>query len=295
MKQSRAIALGFFDGVHLGHGQLLTRCREEADRLGVEAAALTFDRHPAALLRGKSVPLLSDPEERGQIMKEKYGIQRLITMPFCEETMNMPWEQFFREILMERFGGVSLICGHDYRFGRGGEGTPEKLRQAAAQNGICCHVIPAYQIDGRTVSSTYIRQLIGEGNMEQARRFLGHPYTLRGKVVPGRGLGRTLGTPTANLELEANRLLPPHGVYACKAVTDDGVFLAVTNIGIRPTVQGHHVTVEPWLLDFTGNLYGKNLTLEIGSFLRPEMRFPDLESLRCQILRDGEKTRCLYS
>lgn len=295
MKQSRVIALGFFDGVHLGHGQLLLRCRREADRLGAEAAAVTFDRHPANALSGSHIPLLSDPEERKRIMKEQYGIAQLITIPFDREMMAMPWERFLRDVLVGELGAVSLVCGHDYRFGRGGMGNAQRLAEAAAAMGIGCHVIPAYRLHEVTVSSTHIRSLILAGDMEGAAEFLGHPYTLTGRVVPGRGLGRTMGVPTANLELPPERLLPPHGVYATRALTCEGAYLAVTNVGSRPTVGGHHVTIEPWLLDYSGDLYGQSVTLELHKFLRPEKKFQNLEALREEILRNAAQTRVYFS
>ncbi len=295
MKQSRVIALGFFDGVHLGHGQLLLWCCQEAERLGVQAAAVTFDRHPASALSGKSIPLLSDPEERKRIMAEQYGIDQLITIPFDREMMTMPWENFLRDVLVNELGAVSLVCGHDYRFGSGGIGNAQRLKAGAGALGIDCHVIPAYQLHGVTVSSTHIRSLIQAGDMEGAGEFLGHPYTLTGRVVPGRGLGRTMGVPTANLELSPNRLLPPHGVYATRALTSQGDYLAVTNVGSRPTVGGHHVTIEPWLLDYAGDLYGQTVTLELHKFLRPEKKFQDLEALREEILRNANQTKAYFA
>jgi len=295
LKQSRVIALGFFDGVHLGHGQLLTRCRQEADRLGVQAAAVTFDRHPGNALSGGHIPLLSGMEERREIMATQYGIDRLIVIPFDREMMAMPWEQFFRQVLVDELEAVALVCGHDYRFGKGGAGHAGNLAAAASSMGIRCHVIPPYQLHGVTVSSTHIRSLILSGDMESATDFLGHPYILSGKVVPGRGLGRTIDVPTANLEIAPDRLLPPHGVYATKAVTAAGTFLAVTNVGSRPTVEGHHVTIEPWLLDYCGDLYGQRVSLEFHKFLRPEKKFPSLDILREEILRNARQTRDYFA
>lgn len=291
MNQSRVIALGFFDGVHLGHGQLLTRCRREADRLGLEAAALTFDRHPDTLVSGIPVPLLTAPQERERRMGELYGIDRVLTLHFDRKTMSMPWELFLREVLVGQYRGAYLVCGHDFRFGFRGEGNAQRLREAACSMGIGCAVIPPYEIDGITVSSTYIRSLIERGELERAQRFLGHPYTLWGTVERGRGLGHTWGIPTANLNCGQGQLLPPKGVYACKAILEGETCLAVTNIGTRPTVGGHRLTVEPWLLDFEGDLYGKPLTLELWHYLRGEQTFPDIQSLQDEIRRNAHQTR----
>lgn len=294
MAEGRVLALGFFDGVHLGHGALLTRCRQEADRLGVEAAAVTFDRHPASALTGRAVPMLTTLSQRERLMKERYGIDRLLVLPFDETLREMPWERFLREVLLDRLGAVSLVCGWDNRFGQGGQGTPEKLLERSGELGYGCHVLPPVEVDGIPVSSTHIRWLLTQGDVEQATRFLGYSYRITGQVVHGQGLGRTLGTPTANLQPEPGIQLPGNGVYACRAVTRYGTFPAVTNVGIRPTVSGENVTVEPWLLDFQGDLYHSRMTLEFCGFLRPERQFPSLEALREEIHRNGQQTRELF-
>ncbi|MGM9641528.1 MAG: riboflavin biosynthesis protein RibF [Faecousia sp.] len=294
MNPSRVIALGFFDGVHLGHGQLLARCRLEANRLGLKAAALTFDRHPDTLVSGENVMLLTAPRERARLMQELYGIEELLTLHFDRATMNMPWEVFLRDVLAEQYGAGFLVCGHDFRFGRRGLGTARGLREAAPRLGMGCAVIAPYEIEGITVSSTYIRSLVEAGDLDRARRYLGHPFTLSGTVVGGRGLGHTWGIPTANLSCAPEQLLPPKGVYACRAVTDSGTYLAVANIGTRPTVGGHHLTVEPWLLDFEGDLYGKAVTLELWHYLRGEKTFPDTDALQQEIRRNAEQTRAYF-
>ncbi len=294
MKKGCVIALGFFDGVHRGHGTLLQLCRQEADLLSASAIALTFDRHPAAFLTGARIPLLSPYRERQRVMGELYGIEQLVELTFNEAMANMPWESFLHQILVDTLGAVCLVCGEDYRFGKGGTGTAELLKEACEKLGVACHIVPALRIHGDIVSSTRIRGLISQGEMEEAAELLGYPYRLTGKVVSGRGLGRTLGMPTANLAWE-NELLPPNGVYIARAITEEGVYPAVVNIGSRPTVDGSTVTVEPWLLDFSGDLYGKRLSLELYKFLRPEQKFPDLDALRNEILRNAQQTRIYFS
>ena len=166
--------------------------------------------------------------------------------------------------------------------------------EACAKLGIGCAVIPEYRLEGITVSSTYIRSLLEAGDLDRARRFLGHPHQFTGTVVSGAHLGRTWGIPTANLELPPELLLPPKGVYACRARTPEGTYLAVTNIGTRPTVNGHGLTIEPWLLDYTGDLYGQPVTLELWHFLRGERRFPSLEALQDEIRRNAGQTRAFF-
>ncbi len=291
----RVIALGFFDGVHLGHGQLLRRCRLAADQLGCQAAALTFDLHPDTLVFGREVPLLSSPRDRERLMRELYGMDQVLTVHFDRAMRDMPWEEFLERVLLEEYHAVGLICGHDFRFGAGGRGTASLLQEAAAKHGISCAVVPEYRVENVPVSSTYIRQLLAQGDMDRARLFLGHPHLLSGKVTRGNQLGRTLGIPTANLIPDPALLLPPKGVYACRARIPGGACLAVANIGTRPTVGGTGLTVEPWLLDFQGDLYGQEVTLELWRYLRPEQKFPSLEALQNEIRRNAAETREFFS
>lgn len=289
--QKYVIALGFFDGVHLGHGGLLRQARAVADRLQIPAAALTLDTHPDALLRGEAVALLNTPAERELLMRRLYGIDEVLTLHFDREVMRQPWEDFVRTTLAQRYHAAHLVCGHDYRFGAGGAGTPALLAQTARSLGIGFDCIPEIRLDGQTVSSTLIRRLLRDGEMRQAVRFLGHPHLLSGTVVRGRQLGRTLGIPTANMAVSESILLPRRGVYAAKARFDGQERLAVVNIGCRPTVHGETVTVEPWLLDFDGDLYGQELCLELYDFIRPEREFPSLDALKAEILRNAEQVR----
>lgn len=295
--RTRVIALGFFDGVHLGHGALLQRAVQRAQQLGAVPAAVTFDGHPKSFVGNKVVSLINTPEDRAFLMRSCYGIRDVVLLPFDRAMMELPWDAFAREILMGRFGAVHLVAGDDYRFGYRGEGTPRKLQALCAQLGIGCDVIEKVELDGIAISSTHIRGLLAEGSMEQAVRFLGHPHVLSGPVVRGRQVGRTIGIPTANLQIPERVLVPAYGVYAARAVTEDGrAYPAVTNVGVRPTVEdGRGVTVEPWLLDFDGDLYGQTLRLEFYARLRGEKKFSSLDELRQEILRNAEQTRTLLS
>ena len=183
MTRPCVLALGFFDGVHIGHGGLLRRTRETADRLGVPAAALTFDTHPDTLVSGHSVPLLNTPEDRAALMREYYGIDEVLTLHFDRETMTQPWERFAEETLLGRYHAVHLVCGHDFRFGDRGAGNPEKLAAFCAQRGIGFDRIDVIELDGAPVSSTRIRALLEAGDMAEAVRCLGHPHVLTGPVV----------------------------------------------------------------------------------------------------------------
>lgn len=294
--EKRIVALGFFDGVHLGHGALLRRATEVADRLGATPAAVTFDYHPKTFVGNKVVSLINTPEDRAWLMGSGYGIQDVILLPFDRAMMEMPWDVFVKEVLVGRFHAVHVVAGHDYRFGYKGEGNPEKLRNLCGELGIGCDIIEKVELEGITISSTHIRSLLEDGNVEEANRFLGHPHVLSGQVVRGRQVGRTIGIPTANLVIPERVLVPAYGVYATRVVTENGSYPAVTNIGIRPTVEdGRGVTVEPWILDFDGDLYDRIIRVEFYKKLRGEKKFASLEELRQEILRNAEQTRAFFA
>lgn len=291
----RVIALGFFDGVHLGHAGLLRTVRARAIDMGLCAAALTFDRHPMALVTGQSVPLINPRSERERLLREVFGMDEVRFLPFDRAMMECPWERFLNEVLLGELEAACLVCGHDYRFGFRGEGTAEKLRAACELRGIGCEVIPPIELDGITVSSTYIRQLIAAGDVARARRFLGHPASICGTVIHGSGIGRTMGTPTANLAVEPDILLPRRGVYISMAHTSAGDFPAVTNIGLSPTVDGQSVRVESWLPEFSGDLYGQTLRVDLWEYLRPERKFDNLSALEAEIKSNASEAAAYFA
>lgn len=294
--RERVIALGFFDGVHLGHGALLRRAAEEAKKRGCESAVFTFDRPPKEVITGVPCPLINSPEDRAELVKRLYGIDEMLMVPFDDEMRTTPWDRFVTDILVGRYGAVHLVAGHDHHFGHRNQGSPELLREKCAELGLGCDIIPAVTIGGVTVSSTHIRKLLEEGDVETARAFLGHPHVLTQTVGHGRQLGRTIGIPTANLVAPPHVLLPRRGVYAAKITLPDGrAFGGVTNVGVRPTVNnGQDVTVEPWILDFDGDLYGQAIRVEFYRRLRDERKFDSLAALRSQIETDAVKTREAY-
>ena len=289
----RVIALGFFDGVHLGHGALLRRVGAVARERGAIPAAVTFDTHPEKLILRTPVPLISSPEDRAELMRRCYGIRDVIVARFDVRMMRMSWQDFITEYLVEGLGAVHLVAGHDFHFGYKGEGNPERLREKCAALGLGCDIIPAVVQDHITISSTYIRNLIAQGEMERANRFLGHPHTLTDRVAHGKRLGATLGFPTVNLRFAPDVLVPAYGVYATKVYFENGESRpAVTNIGVRPTVDdGDKVTVEGFILDFDGDLYGQRIRMEFYRHLRGEKRFSTLEELRAEVMRNAQQTR----
>lgn len=292
-EMKRVIALGFFDGVHLGHGALLSRVGEVSRAAGLTPAAVTFDTHPDQLVMGSPVPLINSPADRAELMRSEYGIRDVIVAHFDDRMMKMPWEDFITEYLVKEHGAAHLVAGHDFHFGYMGRGNPERLKAKCAALGIGCDIIPKVEKDGITISSTYIRTLIRQGEMERAAEFLGHPHLLTDTVAHGKKLGTTLGFPTVNLCFQPGVILPAYGVYAAMVtLPDGGRYPAVTNIGVRPTVdRGGAVTVEGFLLGgFRGDLYGQTVRMEFYKFLRGERRFATLEELRAEVRHNAQQT-----
>lgn len=295
--EKTVIALGFFDGVHRGHGALLRKAAERAGELNAAPAVFTFDRSPKEFVTGKPVLLINSNDDRRDIIRRVYGIQRVIFAPFDREMMTMPWQDFITELLVKQYGAVHLVAGHDYRFGHKNEGTVERLREKCRELGLGCDIIPKVELEGITVSSTYIRTLLEQGDVERAALFLGHPHCLSQTVRHGQRLGRTIGIPTVNLAVPAHVLTPERGVYITRAFLPDGRSCpGVTNVGTRPTVtEGDTVSVETYLLGFDGDLYGQTVRLDFYKRLRGEMKFPSLEALRQEILRNVAETEAYFA
>ena len=282
--KKKIFALGFFDGVHLGHRALLEECVRLAASLEAEPAAITFDRHPQALFTPNPPALINTNTDRDALLR-RFGIRYIHRLSVTREVMSTHWQDFLDELV--DYGAVGFVCGDDFRFGHKGEGDGEKLKSFCSERGLPCVIVPEQSMDGVRISSSHIRKLLEDGDVEAAEKFLGHPHILSGEVVPGRQLGRTLGIPTANIRIPDGVVVPKQGVYACKCAIDGKEYVAVTNVGNRPTVMGHEIRTESWILHFKGDLYGRELTLEFFHFLRPEQKFDSLEELRLQIHQDG--------
>ena len=288
----RIFALGFFDGVHLGHQALLCECVRMAKTMDCETAAITFERHPQSLFRPDVPPLLSTLHDRFRLLL-RYGVEHVYPFPVNQKVMSTPWGDFLEELI--ECGAVGFVCGDDFRFGSRGEGDAQKLRQFCLERKLPCVIVPEQTLDGVRISSSYIRRQIESGDMATAVRYLGHGHMLTGTVVTGRKLGHRLGFPTANIELPEGVIVPRHGVYACYAYVGRERYMAVCNVGSRPTVEGHQVRTETWLLDFDGDLYGQAMTLEFLYFLRPEQRFESVDVLKKAVLHDAEMTRDFFA
>jgi len=290
MKQ-RVIALGLFDGVHLGHGELLRTARLRADGLDCPASVLTFSPPPMQVVSGEKVLLINTAEERKSLMARLYGMDEVLTLPFDATFAAMPWDTFLTTLL-ETYHACHIVAGFDFRFGADGVGDAMRLRAFCASHSIGCDIVDEVSIDGVKVASSHIRTLLAEGNLAEAERFLGHPHYMELTVLPGNRVGRTIGAPTINHIPSENVLLLPYGVYATTTEIDGVSYRSVTNLGVRPSVStAGEVSVETHILDFDGDLYGKILPLTFRFKIRDERKFHSLDALRAQIKKDMQTAR----
>ena len=288
MEKNTIYALGFFDGVHLGHQALLKQCRELADQNGCQAGVVTFTSHPDSLVLGEPPALLNTSDDRARLLYA-FGMDIVKEIPFDRELMTTHWSTFLDRLLA--VGAAGFVCGDDFRFGSGGLGTAKKLAAYCEKKELPYAIVPEQIMGGERISSTRIRSLLEQGDLENVSRLLGHPHVLTGMVTPGKQLGRTLGFPTANLPFPAELATPKLGVYVCVALVDDQTYVSLCNIGIRPTVAGESINAEIHLLDFDSDLYGKEITIAFHTFLRPEKKFESLEELKAQIAEDIAQVR----
>lgn len=274
-----AATIGFFDGVHRGHRCLIEQLMALASERRLDTLVITMREHPRVVIQSEYVPrLLTTPEEKVRLLKET-GVTRIDIIPFDRETASLTALEFMEKVLKPK--GVSvLLMGYDHRFGHG-EAVFEDYVRWGRQCGI--EVVRAHELEGQHISSTTIRSLLSEGKVEEAADLLGHAYLLSGKVVEGYHVGHQLGFPTANIFVTSEKVMPRRGVYAVRTNHGSGML----NIGTRPTAaNGDDVSVEVHLINFSGNLYGQQLSLEMLTFIRDERAFDSLEQLREQLQRD---------
>ncbi|MEM6754084.1 MAG: bifunctional riboflavin kinase/FAD synthetase [Cyanobacteria bacterium P01_C01_bin.38] len=308
-----AVALGKFDGVHRGHQRVIQPIlHEAADTERIYPTVITFEPHPQEFFTGKSRRLLTPVDEKVRHL-ELLGVKQLVLIPFNKELAALTPEQFVEEIIVEKLQAARISVGQDFCFGSQRSGTALDLQVLVAKYGIPVNIVPLETHEDdlplaeeeTRISTSFIRQTLETGNLEKANQMLGRAYTLIGTVVKGQQLGRTIGFPTANLQLPEDKFLPRQGVYAVK-VSDisqpdinPNISLnncpAVMNIGDRPTVNGTHLTVEVHLFDFAEDLYGKKLQIQLEKFLRPQQKFPSLEALKNQIQLDCTIARKFFN
>lgn len=284
IEEPTALSLGKFDGVHRGHEELIARLMDYKKQ-GLKAAVFTFDIPPKKLTENQNYRLLTTNEEKCEIFQER-GVDYLLQCPFTPEIMCMEPEDFV-EWLVRSLHVKSIVVGKDFHFGHNRRGDYRLLEQLSSRLGYELIVVDKLQYRGRDISSSYVREEILEGNLETANELLGYPFFVRSEVIHGRQLGRTLGIPTINMELPAEKLLPPKGVYVTRVQLGEHTYTGVTNVGQKPTVNHNHkVGVETHILDYEGDLYGRTLSVSFLHFIRPERKFVSVEELKAQMERD---------
>jgi len=285
------VALGNFDGVHKGHQEIIGRTVKEAEAAGLKSAVFTFSNHTSSIL--KNVPQVKNilyPEDKLRILGEM-GVDYVFNVPFTEEILRMSPEAFIEEILVKRFNIREAYCGFNYSFGYKASGTPEILMHEGLKHGFGIHVQEPYIIDGVVVSSTHIRQLIEEGRMEEAAKFMGRMYSVSGEIIVGNKIGRTIGFPTCNTLVDDTMITPPNGVYITTCTIDGVNRPSVTNVGVKPTIGTYEKNIETHIFDFNEDVYGKQIRVDFIKHTRGERKFDGIDELKKQIESDSIEAR----
>ena len=298
--KNAVVTIGTFDGVHTGHQQILELMQTEAHKIDGETVIITFDPHPRQVIAARQTELflLNSLQEKIHLFA-KYGIKHLVITPFTEAFSLQTAIEYIEQFLVKKFKPHTIIIGHDHRFGKSRSGNFELLQQKAAQYNYAVKEIPGFMLQNNTISSTIIREALLKGNIDTANGYLGYAYFFSGTVVEGNKIGRTIGYPTANLQMQDNKkLIPGNGVYAVKVdlqKTGEKItfFNGMMNIGVRPTVEGTFRMIEVNIFDFDEEIYGDTLTVHIIKRLRNEQKFNGLEELKAQLLKDSEQAKAV--
>lgn len=291
------VTSGTFDGVHLGHQTILSRLTEVAKASGGESVLITYWPHPRTVVSNDSqnLRLLTTLDEKIELL-DQAGVDHLVVIPFTRSFSELTSEEYIRQILIGKIGTRKLVIGYDHRFGRDREGGFDYIQAHQSEYGFEVEEIPRQDVEAVGVSSSKIRAALNEGNVQTANRFLGRLYSLNGTVVKGRQLGRTIGFPTANLQVDdPSKLIPANGVYAVDVEYAGQTLGGMLNIGFRPTVAGTNQTIETYIFDFDKDIYGEHITLKFREFLRPEQKFDGLPALVAQLKRDEESARTILN
>ena len=284
------IALGNFDGVHIGHQTILRAAIDRAQATGGSALAVTFDPLPAKVLNPNRAPrLIMTPEDKHESLRS-FGLHGVIVLTFSRELSMLPAEEFVRDYLRRRIGACVVVVGHNVSFGHARAGNADVMQRLGRELGFETTVVGPIERDGIAVSSTQVRQLIGAGEMKRTAALLGRPHFLRGPVVRGRERGRTIGFPTANIQ-SRTECLPPDGVYATRVVLEEGSYQSITNIGMRPTFGEPERTIEAHIFNFNRDIYGREVKLQIAARIRPERKFDSAQALATQIASDLQRAK----
>lgn len=295
--KNAVVTIGTFDGVHLGHRQIINQLKEEALKINGETVIITFYPHPRKVIGLKTqLHLINTPQEKQELLSAQ-GVDHLVIVPFTQHFADQTAEGYVENFLIKYFHPHTLIIGYDHRFGKGREGDFHLLEQYASNHKFHLIEIPQHLLHKSAISSTRIRENLLSGNLEEANELLGYDYFFKGLIVEGDKLGRTIGYPTANLQiLDAEKLVPGNGVYAVLAELkniDKPFIKGMMNIGVRPTVNGTKRVIEVHLLDFNENIYGENVKVSLKKYLRSEQKFNGLDELKEQLAKDKEEVQRL--
>ncbi|MFT5235543.1 MAG: riboflavin kinase/FMN adenylyltransferase [Shewanella sp.] len=287
------LTIGNFDGVHRGHAEVISKLVKKARQLNVPATLMTFEPQPQEMFRGENAPARLSTLRDKIILLEELGIDRLVCINFNAKFAEMSAEDFIEKLLVNALGVKYLVVGDDFCFGKERMGNFDMLRSSGEQHQFAVVSTQSFILGDKRVSSTEIRELLAKGQMEQARRLLGHPFTLSGRVAHGEEIGRTIGFPTANVALK-RKVSPVRGVFAVRLHWDNSdVYEGVANVGFRPTVNGQICQLEVHIFDFDGDLYGRKVEVELVAKIRDEQPFQSLEALKKQINNDADKAKAL--
>jgi len=285
------VTSGTFDGVHVGHQKILSRLHEIAERNKGETVVITFWPHPRLVLYPDGdLKLLNTFEEKAELIKEQ-GIHHLLRIPFTKEFSQLSSEEFIKKILVEKIGTKKLVIGYDHHFGKNREGSFEQLRLNGPKYGFDVDEISRQDVDHVAVSSTKIRKALETSDLETATHLLGRPYSMSGRVVKGDKLGRLIGFPTANIEIDStHKLVPTDGIYAVTVQHEHSSYNGMLYIGYRPTVEGTKRNIEVNIFNFGKEIYGESLSIKFHQLIRGDIKFSDLEELKVQMKKDEEKS-----
>lgn len=285
MVDKHVVALGYYDGFHVGHMAVIKAAEKTARSMGASLLVLTFSEHPLKYLKGDAPDEIVSGKEKIKLIKE-LGIE--IEYLDFNRVKDMEPEEFFSEILVKKYNACGICCGYNYRFGKAAAGTTQILEELSVAAGITFKAVPAVEYKGLPVSSTRIRKALRDGEIEDASKMLGRPFAYTERVVSGDKRGRILGSPTINQYFDHNSVIPKFGVYASKTTIGKHTYKSVTNIGLRPTVDGKHISSETYILGFHGNLYDTDVEVKLISYMRPEVKFSTLDELKNQIQKDAK-------
>ncbi|GAL85084.1 riboflavin biosynthesis protein RibF [Sporocytophaga myxococcoides] len=288
------VTIGTFDGVHLGHRKILSRLKETSNEEKGESVVITFWPHPRKVLQGAdSFKLLLTLEEKIELIAS-CGVDHLLLIPFTKEFSSTTSEDFIQKILIDKIGTKKLVIGYDHKFGKNREGSFEYLKENASRIGFQVEEIPREDIEHNAISSTAIREALSQNNVSKATTLLGRPYSIKGKVVEGNKLGRELGYPTANIEVEdPEKILPADGIYTVFVKEAGKLYGGMLSLGFNPTVEGKGRSMEVHIFDFNKNIYGETVEVSFLEFLRFEAKFPDLDALIHQLKEDEKQSRAI--